>query len=179
MTIQEKTLTLADFLKIATQPENNDKDFEFIDGEIIDVSPSTTRVSFIRDIITVAAHNFCRENSIPCYTSGEAGAYRIGDDVVVPDFAYKRRTVSDDYPDPIVPEWVVEVISPTDKPYEIRNKRAIYIKAGILYWEVYPKSNRVDVYAPGQPLRTFGLDDILDAGDVLPGFKLPVKEIFA
>jgi hypothetical protein len=34
------------------------------------------------------------------------------------------------------------------------------------------------VYAPGQPVKTFGIDDTLDGGDVLPGFALAVREIF-
>lgn len=66
----------------------------------------------------------------------------------------------------------------TDKPYEIRAKRQIYLQAKILYWELYPLSQTIDVYAPGQPPRTYGIDDTLDSGDVLPGFTLPVKKLF-
>jgi Uma2 family endonuclease len=74
----------------------------------------------------------------------------------------------------------VGVISPTDKPDDIRAKRLIYIEieAGILYWEVYPKSQSIDVYAPGKPLLTIGIDGVLDGGDVLPGLQIPVKELF-
>jgi hypothetical protein len=35
------------------------------------------------------------------------------------------------------------------------------------------------VYAPGQPKRTININDILDGGDVLPGFSMPLKEIFS
>jgi len=35
----------------------------------------------------------------------------------------------------------------------------------------------VEVYTPGQA-NIVGLDGILDGGDVLPGFALPVKDIF-
>jgi hypothetical protein len=34
------------------------------------------------------------------------------------------------------------------------------------------------VYAPGKGLQSLGIDDMLDVGDILPGFKLPVREIF-
>jgi hypothetical protein len=48
----------------------------------------------------------------------------------------------------------------------------------MLYWEMYPLDTSIDVYAPGQPLRTFGIDDTLEVGDLIPGFTLPVKDIF-
>jgi hypothetical protein len=36
----------------------------------------------------------------------------------------------------------------------------------------------VDVYAPGEPVRTVGMGGTLDGGVVLPGFTLPVRELF-
>jgi Uma2 family endonuclease len=93
--------------------------------------------------------------------------------------AYKQTPMSAEYPDPVAPLWAVEVISPTDKAVDIRKKRLIYAAAGILLWEVYPQLQRVDVYAPGQALVSYGIDDVLDGGSVLPGFRLPVKDIFA
>jgi hypothetical protein len=37
----------------------------------------------------------------------------------------------------------------------------------------------MDIYLPGQPRKTIGLNDELDSGDVLPGFSIPLKEIFS
>jgi Uma2 family endonuclease len=37
---------------------------------------------------------------------------------------------------------------------------------------------RVEVYAPGHPVRKLGVEDTLDGGTVLPGFRLAIKEIF-
>jgi Uma2 family endonuclease len=47
-----------------------------------------------------------------------------------------------------------------------------------LLWVVYPETKTVEIYAPGQPMRWVGVDGVLDGGDVLPGFKLAVAEIF-
>jgi Uma2 family endonuclease len=74
--------------------------------------------------------------------------------------------------------WVADIIAPNDKADHIRAKRDIYVNAGILRWEIYSQLRKVDVYAPGQPLRTVGIDGVLDGGDVLPGFQLPVKYLF-
>jgi Uma2 family endonuclease len=178
MVLQTQQLTLEAFIEFVHEPENAERAFEFINGEIVSVSPGRTTNSSYRDILTVGVHIFCRQNTIPCYTSGEAGAYRIGNDVLAPDFAYKPTPMIDEYPDPEPPLWVMEVISPTDRPDEVRAKRLVYLEAGILYWEMYPKAQSIDVYAPGQPTRTFNIDDMLDGGDVLPGFTLAVKAIF-
>lgn len=178
MAVQKQLYTIEDFVEFALQPQNADREFELINGEIVEKMPGRTSNSYLRDLIAVPVHIFCREQKIPCYTSGESGAFRIGDQAVVPDFAYKRTPMSTDYPDPVAPEWVVEVISPTDKASDIRNKRQNYLQAGILLWEVYPDTLTIDVYAPGKPVRTLGMNDTLDGGDVLPDFRLVVREIF-
>jgi Uma2 family endonuclease len=79
----------------------------------------------------------------------------------------------------VSPLWAVEVISPTDKVGEIRKKRDGYRAAQILLWEIYPEEQTVDVYAPGQPLRTYHVDDTLDVDDIIPGFRLAVRDLFA
>jgi Uma2 family endonuclease len=43
---------------------------------------------------------------------------------------------------------------------------------------VDPEVKEIEVYIPGQPLKTYHLDETLDGGDVLPGFTLAVKDIF-
>jgi Uma2 family endonuclease len=179
MVANVKPITIEDFAEFVAQPENSDRLFELINGEILEVSPGRTSNSEIGHWIAVAVHLFCREHHLPCHTSGGDGAYRINDDVVAPDFACKPTPMSDEYPDPEPALWAVEIISPTDKAREIRNKRQIYLQAGILYWEIYPQSRSIDVYVPGQPPRTFGLEDTLDGADVLPNFTFPVKTLFS
>lgn len=174
-----KPVTMSEFEEWISRPENTDRLFELINGEIIEVSPGRTSNSQIGHWIVTAVYPFCRTNGLPCYTSGGDGAYDVQGNVVAPDFAYKRTPMNEDYPDHEPPLWVVEIVSPTDKADEIRKKRQIYIRAGILYWEIYPLSCSVDVYAPGQPTRTLDINDTLNGGDVLPGFTLLVKELFS
>lgn len=177
--LSNKTYTISEFELFIQQPENADRLFEYINGEIIEKVPGRTRYSEFAHIIAAAVRMFCRANNIPCRTSGGDGAYDINGNVVAPDFAYKQTPTSELYPDPEPPLWAVEVISPTDKAKDIRAKRRIYQAAGILLWEVYYEDQTVDVYVPGQTERIeYGIDDVLNAGDILPGFTLSVKEIF-
>lgn len=174
----EQVKTIEDFEAFIAQPENAGRLFEFINGEIIEVSPGRTYNSGFPHIISFEVRLFCRDNNVRCYISGEAGAYRVGSNIVVPDFAFKRTPMSRDYPDPVPPLWAVEVISPTDKPRDIADKRKIYIAAGILLWELYEQSESVHVHEPGKPMKLFGINDVLDGGNVLPGFTLAVKVLF-
>jgi hypothetical protein len=60
----------------------------------------------------------------------------------------------------------------------VNEKIAIYQQADILLWVFNPRYQHVYVYAPGQAMRTLTVDDALDGGEVLPDFKLPIKNIF-
>ena len=61
-----------------------------------------------------------------------------------------------------------------------RAARAALIAFGVrLLWAAYPGTRTVHVHRPGQALRVLSVGDALDGEDVVPGFSLPVSEIFA
>lgn len=176
---KQRGWTIEDFKAFVSLPENTDRLFELVYGEIIEKMPGRTSNSHLAMKLDRKVYPFCLQHNIPCYTSGGDGAYAIQGQVIAPDFAFKTTPMSEDYPDPEPPLWAVEIVSPTDKAIDIRTKRDIYIKASILYWEIYPQLPRIDVYAPGKSVRALGADGILDGGDVLPNFTLPVNELFS
>ena len=167
-----------EFRDFVRQPENNDTLYELINGEIVEKMPGTTLNSAIPVNIAFHTRLHCRDKAILCYISTGDGAYRIGNNVVAPDMAYKQSPMSDEYPDPIAPVWVVEVISANDKAHDIRKKRQVYQEAGILLWEIYPELLSVDVYMPGQSPNTFQMGATLTLENVLPGFTLSLKAVF-
>jgi Uma2 family endonuclease len=179
MLTRQKEMTIEEFIVFATSPENEDRNLEFINGEVIEMSPGRSTYSKIAIILAAVVYHFCQEHNLPYNASGSEGTYRIGSNTVAPDFAYKPTDLIDEYPDPVAPSWAVEVILPTDKATAISNKREMYLRAGILLWEVYYPPRRVDVYAPGQPPKSYFMGDVLNGGDVLPGFTLAVSELFA
>lgn len=84
------------------------------------------------------------------------------------------------YPE-IAPDLAVEVSSPNDKEYDIETKVKEYQKAGVsLVWVIHPISRSVDVYRLSAGIRkqNYITGDELEGGEVLPGFKLAVSEIF-
>jgi Uma2 family endonuclease len=46
-------------------------------------------------------------------------------------------------------------------------------------WIVNPATQQVTVHRPDAPPKTYGINDTLDGGNVLPGLTLAVIDIFA
>ena len=79
-----------------------------------------------------------------------------------------------------MPDLAVKIKSPTDTITEMRETAAYYVANGSrLVWLVYPNYRLVEVYRPEADVEILGEDDTLTGGDVLPGFALPVRAIFA
>jgi Uma2 family endonuclease len=80
----------------------------------------------------------------------------------------------------LVPDLVVEIISPSDEPADIAAKTAFYLAAGVpLQWWVDPATRTVAVYRPGREPETRGVGERLTGEEIVPGFSLPVADIFA
>src|SRR4051812_14657198 len=85
-----------------------------------------------------------------------------------------------------IPDLVVEVLSPRDlegvKHYQqTMGKIRLYQAGGVkIIWIINPMQKQCEVYVPGQlsPLATLGIGDELDGLEVIPGFRVPVKDLF-
>ena len=79
----------------------------------------------------------------------------------------------------VMPELVVEIVSPSDSDADIREKIAMWLDFGVsMALEVRPASRTIAVHRPGALAVTLSDGDTLDGADVLPGFSLPLSEIF-
>lgn len=77
------------------------------------------------------------------------------------------------------PDLAVEVLSPSNTRREIAEKVSQYLAAGGReVWVADPKTRRITVHRPDERPRELGPDDTLDGGDLLPGFTVPVAELF-
>jgi Uma2 family endonuclease len=81
---------------------------------------------------------------------------------------------------PNPPDLAVEVDFPStyESQQNLNVKVVNYLNAGTTVWVFKPEQKRVEVYAPGKSVRILGINDTLDGGEVLPGFKLAVKDVF-
>src|SRR5207249_957331 len=79
----------------------------------------------------------------------------------------------------VVPDLAVEVSSRHDLAEELVQKLTEYFQAGVrLVWVIYPKQRLVYVYESPTQVRGLTQSDELDGGTVLPGFRLPLANLF-
>jgi Uma2 family endonuclease len=79
----------------------------------------------------------------------------------------------------IAPDIAVEILSPSNRPAEIRAKVEDYLGAGVrLVWVIDPLTRGATEYRPGRKARALAVKEELDGGDVLPGFRLRLSELF-
>ena len=120
------------------------------------------------------------------YVAGADGLARFGSNARAPDVAFLRWEQSPDAAIPdvavsvTVPELAVEILSRGNTRAEIERKRGEYFAAGVrLVWIVEPRRRIVEVWTDAATVRALTEDDVLDGGDVLPGFALRIRDWFA
>jgi Uma2 family endonuclease len=80
---------------------------------------------------------------------------------------------------PVVPDLAVEVVSPTNTFEEVIEKMQEYFQAGSrLVWVVIPGPSEVYAYTSPTATRIFTRADELTGDPVLPGFRLPLGNLF-
>ena len=76
------------------------------------------------------------------------------------------------------PDLAVEIVSPGDDASDLREKIKQYLDAGTsVVWVVYPRSRQIEIHTPDKTIRTLGVEDTLEAPELLPGFQLSVRAI--
>lgn len=79
----------------------------------------------------------------------------------------------------VVPDLVVEVVSPNDLAYEVNEKRIEWLEAGAkLVWVIDPVQETIHAYRADGTVHLFGRSDALTAEPVLPEFTVSVAELF-
>ena len=79
----------------------------------------------------------------------------------------------------IVPDLVVEIVSPSDRPVAVHDKAQMWLRYGVrLVWVVNPETRTIITMPADGPDRTLYEDDTLDGGAVIPNFSCPVRDVF-
>ena len=177
--------------KLVTANELLEMDRRDIKGELIrgvfcEKMSSGTEHGEIAMLLGSGMINFVRPRRIGRVIGGDSGVFleKGPDTVREPDIAYIS---ADKLPLDIrvrgyleiIPDLVAEIISPSDRPAQIHDKTRMWLSYGVrIVWEIHPERREVQVHQLGQPPTVLGEDDTLDGGDILPGFTLPVRDIF-
>src|SRR5919198_953043 len=182
MAIQPKLVTVVEFEQFLALPENRDRFFELIHGEIIEKVP-TEEHGLIAANLCGFLWQYTRQSGL-----GRAvveARVRMPDDDYnsrQPDLAFfadTTRPVVKRGPVLQMPDLVIEVKSPDDTYTSMRERAQYYLRHGTrLVWLIYPEKRLVEVYRQNADSDLLTGDDTLEGGDVLPHFTLPIQEIF-
>jgi Uma2 family endonuclease len=185
--VQQKLYTAEELWELMSESEEY-QFAELIDGELFIAGGSGGEATIVAAEILTYLRVFVREHELG-YVTGADGHYLISnepDTELIPDVGFvKKARMPKPIPKkflPFAPDLAVEVVSPNDKAKEIRQKIEKYLEHGTsLIWIVYPASRRVDVYRSSDKEHSQLVDEtgILSGEEVLPDFKLAVKNIFS
>jgi Uma2 family endonuclease len=177
----EKQITLEAYEAFLARPENAERRFELIDGEIVE-KMTTEEHSVIAGNIVTFLNLWLWEH--PLGIAGVEGRHRASETPeydLLPDVSFRLHR---DMPIvrsgavPFMPDLAVEVKSPDDRLARMRRKADYYLEQGTqIVWLVLPEQRVVHVYTQDATL-VLGESDTLSGDPVLPGFTLPVRDIF-
>ncbi|MBL8131924.1 MAG: Uma2 family endonuclease [Anaerolineae bacterium] len=168
--------------------------FELIDGEIVPVTPNVLKHNQIsgRLYLRMGAHVEGASLGYLAYESPYVLEYQSNwlRGARVPDLlfvnavrfaAYTAQTPDwGEKPLILVPDLVIEIISPTDKFVKVMDKARLYLRDGVrLVWLIDPQSRTVNVLTADGGEFLYDAGSTLTGGDVLPELRLDLHEIFA
>ena len=131
----------------------------------------------------VRSPHFCFDD--PVQRRESASWRRNPDTVRAPDISYVRanRWSPGRFLDgflPLAPDLAVEIVSPSESAEAVQEKVKDYLDAGTeQVWLLYRPTRSVVVHCHGGDSRVLYVGDFLDGGDVVPGFRITVAELFA
>jgi Uma2 family endonuclease len=158
---------------------------ELIDGVLVEKAVGFQE-SILAALLIQYLGLFVREHDLGI-VAGADGTLRLKPGQVrIPDLCFiawdrlpGRQLPRDPIPD-LVPDLAVEVLSEGNTPGEMGRKLADYFAAGVrLVWLIDPRARTVRIHTASDQSSLLDERQTLDGGDVLPGFALPLGQLFA
>ncbi len=181
MALEKQLVTVEEFEAFIERPENADRRFELINGEIVEKMP-TEEHGIIQLFIGTWINMYLFQNPI-----GRAGVeirHRPAQDRTndrMPDISVvlnKEKPVTRRGAALYIPDLAIEIKSPGDSTKSLREKAHFYLaNGGQMVWLVFPDKKLIEVYTLDEQLLLIE-GDVLTGGDALPGFELAVSAIF-
>lgn len=136
--------------------------------------------------VSTPLDQFVREHDLGVVFAAETG-FKISTDpdtVRAPDVAFIRRERLEAVGEaegywPGAPDLTVEVVSPTDRFAALEEKVVDWLAAGTrMVLVVNPRARTVTVRTSEKEARILSEEEVLDGGEVVPGWTLQIADVF-
>jgi Uma2 family endonuclease len=165
----------------------DDSFYEVVDGQIVELPPMGVYESEIASLLALALGPVIKAQKLgrviveTLFWLDRSGKLKRRPDVAF--VSAKKWPVSKRLPKTeawdIIPDLAIEVVSESNTANEIALKLVDYFRAGVRQvWVVYPVSKQVYVYTSLTLVQILSESDALDGGDIIPGFRLHLKDLF-
>ena len=171
--------------ELLEKPEDGFR-YELVKGEARRMTPAGNIHGYTAMKLGSRLEQFVRTNSLGRVYAAETG-FKLSsnpDTVRAPDVAFVSQTRLDEAGEvpgywPGAPDLAVEVLSPSDTHSEVTEKSLSWLGAGCrMVLAVDPSQRAVTVCRSREDIRILTEEDTIDGADVVPGFGLPVAELF-
>lgn len=177
------TATEKDVLALREGPER--RLCELVDGVLVEKAMGI-RESLLAGVIVHLIWDFLKKDDLGVVFGADGMMRTFPDQVRIPDVSFISwdRYPGDEVPNEgvssFLPNLAVEVLSPSNTKGEMERKLRDYFLASIeLVWVIDPKSQTAKAYTSPEDVQRIGKTGSLDGGAVLPGFRLPLKQLFS
>lgn len=178
---EKKIWTDAEFMAL---PKDGHR-YELVNGELIDMGNSGAKHGYVAVILSAALFNHVFSRKLGAVMDSSTAFKMKSGNKRSPDISVvdkQRLQGMEELPDGFLegaPDLAVEILSPGNTVEEMHNKIVEYFENDArLVWVIHPNEHYVLVYRSPQPDRLLKSTDALDGEEVIPGFTLPVSELF-
>ena len=178
MAVNVKLITADEF----AAANSNDVWTELVRGEITEMCPPGFEHSIIGSNVIELVGSYVRAHKLGrIFDDGGFTLERDPDTILAPDASFIRSERMPDrksvFPE-LAPDLVFEIVSPSDLAREVNRKVQIYHSAGVrMVCVIWPATRVVELSTPDGNTRTFREQDMLDFGDVIPGYQVKVADL--
>jgi Uma2 family endonuclease len=160
------------------------KTAELVRGVLIVREPPSTSHGLRAARLLHRVADFVRRHDLGEVIAQDTG-FKIGrdpDTVRAPDVAFVARErlsqIADEGYAELAPDWVAEIVSPSDRPGEVLEKIGQWLTAGVrLVWVLDPVRSQARVYRPDGSVVIVAAEGELDGEQVFPGFCCALRDI--
>lgn len=179
MALEKTTYTADDIYQLSLQG----KHYELLNGRLLEMTPTKQTHGEVAGEFLRLIANFVRPKKLGAVYAAETGFALPNGNVLAADVSFTVKTRIQ--PEgkgftTVVPDLVVEVVSPGNSDSEVQEKIEAYFSAGVrVVWVAYPRTRTIYAYTAPDKVQILKGEAILDGAEVLPGFTVKVSEIFS